>query len=222
VTRISGGISLAKFLEVGGTIGSVNGPSLFGKLQLVRQRGAFPHMAVGIHQLTTANLGRYGIEDDFYDDVFKATSIFGVFTYSVGPGRGSVPSWVTISAGWGTGFFLEDNPAFDAQTTSGGFFAALSFDFMASETAYLRFAGEWDGFDLNVNAVAWLSGLEFALGALSLTQGEAPDELLPGEPSDPMREWPGHFYNHIKLYLSVTVDFRALGVIPWVWTTEEE
>jgi hypothetical protein len=73
-----------------------------------------------------------------------------------------------------------------------------------------------------VNAVAWLSGLEFTIGALSLGKGDAPEELGPGDPFDPTRSWPGHFYNQIKLFVSVTVDFRALGVIPWVWTTEEE
>jgi hypothetical protein len=101
-------------------------------------------------------------------------------------------------------------------------FGAVSFDFQAGENTFLRFAGEWDGFDLNVSAVAWLSGLEFTLGALSLGKGDAPEELLPGDPFDPTRAWPGHFYNQIKLFVSVTVDFRALGVIPWVWTTEEE
>jgi hypothetical protein len=222
VTRLAGGITLAKFLEVGGTIGAVKRFSVFGKLQLVRQRGAFPSLAVGVHQLTTANLGRYGIEDEFYDDIFEASSIYGVFTYVVGPGRGDILSWVTISGGWGTGTFFEDNPQIEGENRSSGVFGAVSFDFQASDNAFLRFAGEWDGFDLNVGATAWLSGLEFTLGVLSLGKGDAPEELQPFEPFDPTRSWPGHFYNQIKLFVSVTVDFRALGVIPWVWTTEEE
>jgi hypothetical protein len=98
VTRLAGGITLAKFLEIGLTAGAVDRFSLFGKMQIVRQRSGFPSIAVGVQQLTTANLGRYGIEDEFYDDWFKASSFYGVFTYVVGPGRGDILSWVTIPA----------------------------------------------------------------------------------------------------------------------------
>lgn len=218
VTRIAGGITLAKFLEVGVTAGAVDAFSLFGKLQIVKQRGPFPAMAVGVQQLTTANLGRYGIEDDFYDEWYKSSSFYGVLTYVVGPGRGNILSWVTFSGGWGTGVFLEDNPAFENDNKSGGVFGAVSFDFQAADEAYIRFAGEWDGFDFNVSAVAWLAGLEFTVGALSVGAGEA-EVYIPG---DPQQGWPGHYYNQVKPYFSVTIDFRALGTIPWVWTGEEE
>ena len=222
VTRAAAGITLAKFLEVGAYGGSKNGPGLFGKLQIVRQSGIFPAMAVGVQNLTTANNGRYGIEDDYYDDIKKATTLYGVFTYVVGPGRTSFPSWVTISAGWGTGLFFENNPQIKGDARSSGLFGAASVDVKAGEGAYLRFMGEWDGFDVNVAALANLSGLELSVGVLSLGKGDQPLPPAPGDPVDPTQTFAGSFYNQIKPFVSLTVDFRALGAIPWIWTKDEE
>lgn len=221
VTRIAAGISLGGILEVGAYGLSTNGPGLFGKLQVVRQQGVFPAMAVGVQNLTTANNGRYGIEDDFYDDVQNATTFYGVVTYVVGPGRTSFPSFVTISGGWGTGLFLENNPQIDSDNRTGGLFGAVSVDFQAGDNAYLRFMGEWDGFALNVGALANLAGLELSVGMLSVAEGEV-DYPLPGQAVELTQTFPGQFYNQLKPYVSLTVDFRALGVIPWVWTTEDE
>jgi hypothetical protein len=222
VARLAAGITLAQFLEVGAYGGSKNGPGLFGKLQIIRQTGVWPAIAVGVQNLTYANNGRYGIEDDFYNDPWEATSIFGVFTYVVGPGKTSFPSWVTISGGWGTGLFLENNPQIEDKTRTAGVFGAISFDFQAAERAFLRFIGEWDGFDINLGAMANLSGLELAIGLLSAGRGEAPEGQDPTDPFDPTKTFAGQYYNQLKPYASLTVDLRALGAIPWIWTKDEE
>jgi hypothetical protein len=221
LTRLSAGLALGGFIEVGGTAGSPDGFSFFGKLQVAKQNGAFPSLAVGVQNLTTADFGRYGIEDVYYDDPWDAASIYAVFTYVAGPGRTRFPSWVTISGGWGTGLFYEDNPQIEGTDRSSGLFGAVSLDFQAGDDAFLRFMGEWDGFDINVGAMAALSGIEFTVGALSLGKGEreAPD---PDDPLDPTTTFAGQFYNQIKPFVSVTFDMRALGAIPWVWTKGEE
>jgi hypothetical protein len=223
--RAAGGLSLARFLEVGIGVFREDVFAAFGKVQLVRQRGAFPAIAVGAMNVTTADIGRHGIHpDDTYEDVWEATSVYGVVTYLVGPGRGDIPSWVMISGGWGSGVFLEDNPRFERDDGTAGLFGSITFDFQAADEAFVRVITEWDGFDLNVGLSAWLSGLEVTVGIVGLEEGAALDPWLPGDPlpKDPARSWPGHFYNQRKAFASVTIDFRALGVIPWVWTTEEE
>jgi hypothetical protein len=224
VTRISAGLTLARFLEIGGYFGGVDpgGPGLFGKLQIIKQTGIWPAIAVGVQNLTTFDNGRYGIEDAYYNDVQEATTLYGVFTYVAGPGRTSFPSWVTISGGWGTGLFFEDNQQIEDKTRSSGIFGAVSFDFQAAEGAYIRVMGEWDGFDLNFGALANLSGLELSVGLLSVGRGEAEEGQDPTGSFDPTRTFAGQYYNQMKPYVSLTVDLRALGAIPWIWTTEEE
>ena len=222
VARLAVGLTLAKFLEVGAYGGSKNGPGLFGKIQLIRQSGIWPAIAAGVQNVTTANNGRFGIEDDYYDDLAKTTTLYGVFTYVVGPGKTSFPSWVTISGGWGTGLFFENNPQIEDETRTAGLFGAISFDFQAGENAFLRFMGEWDGFDINLGALANLSGLELAVGVLSAGRGDAPDGQDPTEALDPTKTFSGQYYNQLKPYASLTVDLRALGAIPWIWTKEEE
>jgi hypothetical protein len=221
-TRLSGGLALGGWIEVGGTIGYGDAITLFGKVQLVRQSGVFPAIAFGVKNLTTADIGRYGIEDPFYDDPQDASSLYGVFTYVVGPGRTSFPSFVTISGGWGTGVFMKDNPQIEGSNRTSGVFSTVSFDFQAAEDAYIRVITEWDGFDLNLGATAWLAGLELTAGILSVGKGEAEPVQQPGEPFDPTRTWTGQFYNQVKPFISLTLDLRALGAIPWVWTKDEE
>ena len=220
VTRAAVGLALNGWIEVGGTVHTADAYSFFGKLQMVRQTGVFPALAVGIHNLTTVDLGRYGIEDPFYNDFWEASSIYAVFTYVAGPGDTPFPSFVTITGGWGTGIFGEDNPQIEDEG-SAGLFGAVSLDFQAGNDAFLRFVGEWDGFDINVAAVAWLAGLEFTVGALSIGKGDAPAApLVPS--ADPTLTFAGQFYNQVKPFVSLTLDFRALGVIPWIWTQDEE
>jgi hypothetical protein len=223
--RAAGGLSLARFIEVGATVSRSNVIAFFGKAQLVRQRGAFPAMAVGVMNATTADAGRFGIwPDTTYSDLWDATSFYGVISYVVGPGRGDLSSWIMISGGWGTGLFEKDNPAFENDDGTYGLFGSITFDFQAAEQAFVRVITEWDGFDLNVGLSAWLSGLEVTIGAVALDEGGAPDPQLPTDPgpTDLTRRFVGHFYNQTKFFATVTVDFRALGVIPWIWTSEEE
>ncbi len=222
VTRAAGGITLARFLEVGAYAGSLEGPGLFGKLQLVKQSGIFPAIAAGVQNLTYGDNGRYGIEDPVYDDLTDRATIYGVFTYVAGPGRGVIPSWITISLGWGTGLFFEDNPQIDDETNSSGLFGAISADFQAADRAFIRVMGEFDGFDVNLGVLAYLEGIEFSVGLLSAGKGEADDPQDPTQPFDPTKTFAGSFYNQVKPYVSLTIDFRALGAIPWVWTGEEE
>jgi hypothetical protein len=224
VARISAGLTLAQFLEIGGYFGGVDpgGPGLFGKIQIIRQTGIWPAIALGVQNLTTFDNGRYGIEDRFYNDIQEATTLYGVFTYVVGPGRTSFPSWVTISAGWGTGLFFEDNPQIEEKTRTSGVFGALSLDFQAGEGAYIRVMGEWDGYDLNFGALANLSGLELSMGFLSVGRGDAPEGQDPTDPFNPELTFAGQYYNQMKPYVSLTVDLRALGAIPWIVTTDEE
>ena len=91
VARAAVGLTLANFLEVGAYGGSKNGPGLFGKIQIIRQTGIWPAIALGVQNLSTANNGRYGIEDDFYNDIQEAATLYGVFTYVAGPGKTSFP-----------------------------------------------------------------------------------------------------------------------------------
>ncbi len=222
VTRAAGGLTLARFLEVGLYGGSVEGLGAFGKIQLVKQSGVFPSIAAGVQNLTYADNGRYGIEDPFYDDLKKRASIYGVFTYVAGPGRGVIPSWVTISLGWGSGLFFEDNPQVDDDTNSSGLFGAVSADFQAADRAFIRVVGEFDGFDVNVGVMAYLEGMELSVGLLSAGKGEANDPQDPAQPLEVTNTFAGSFYNQVKPYVSLTIDFRALGAIPWIWTGEEE
>jgi hypothetical protein len=214
------GISLAGWIEVGGAMYASDAFSLFGKVQLVRQGGVFPAIALGVMNGTTANVGRFGVEDPFYDEWWKATSFYGVFTYVVGPGGRGFPSWVVISGGWGSGIFLEDNPQFAGDERSGGVFGSVAFDFRASDGAFIRVTTEWDGFDLNLAATAWLSGLELTLGVLSLDEGGAlePDPLN----LDLTRTPQGIFYNQTKVFVSLTLDFRVFGSLPWIWGGDED
>ncbi len=223
-TRGSAGIALARFIEVGGTVHNRGSYSAFGKVQLVKQQGIFPAVAAGIWNLTNSDIGRFGMEDPFYEDVWDAASVFGVVSYVAGPGGRYFPSWVVISAGWGSGIFEKDNPQFEGEDRSGGFFGSVAFDFQAAERAFIRVVGEYDGFDLNVAAVAWLAGVELMVGVLSADEGEAPEPQLPGDPGpfDPTRTRAGHFYNQAKFFATLTLDLRALGAIPWIWGGDEE
>jgi hypothetical protein len=221
-TRGAIGLALNGWIEVGGTIHRADAYTAFGKLQLVKQQGIFPGIAAGVHNLKLADdIGRYGIEDVYYNDFFEQTSFFAVFTYVAGPGRTPFPSWVTISGGYGTGIFAEDNPQIDGDR-SAGLFGAVSFDFQAGDEAYLRFITEYDGYEINLAAVAWLAGLQVTIGALSVGQGDPPDPQVIGEPFDPTKTFAGQFYNQVKPFASLTLDLRSLGAIPWIWTEDED
>ena len=218
--RLGAGIGLGGWVEAGGTLFDTDQYGLFAKAQLTHQRGVFPAIAVGVVNGTNANVGRFGISDDFYDEWYKATSFYAVLTYVAGPGGRGFPSWVVISGGWGSGIYLEDNPQFEGGG-SGGAFGSVAFDFQAGEEAMVRTTLEWDGFDFNVGATAWLAGLELTVGILSIDEGSAPEPLLPGEPFDPTRTEAGVFYNQAKWYASMTLDARVLGKLPWIWQKEE-
>lgn len=215
----SAGLTLGRFIEVGATLYHSDAYAAFGKVQLVQQRGIFPSIAGGVLNAGNDGRGRYGIEDDNYDDIDEAISIFGVMSYAVGPGMGRPLSWILFSAGWGTGLFERDNPAF-ANEGSGGLFGSAAFDFRAGDRAFIRAILEYDGFDVNIAATAYLAGLELTLGILSVDEGEAltPPEI---DPADPTRSGRGVFYNQAKGFVSISMDARVLGVLPWIWTTEE-
>lgn len=223
-SRVSGGVALNGWIEVGGMATSWEDYAAFGKLQLVKQQGIFPAMAAGVMNVTNQELGRFAfLADsgaanffDSYSDLLDRVSIYGVMTYVVGPGGRGFPSWVVLSFGWGSGIFLKEMDFFDGGGT-GGAFGAVSFDFGAADDALIRVTTEWDGFDLNVALSAWLAGLEFKAGVLSLDEGEAEEPDL----SDPTRTRAGIFYNQAKGFVSLTLDARVLGRLPWIWTSDE-
>ncbi len=222
VTRGAIGLALNGWIEAGATIHRADAYTAFGKVQLIKQQGIFPGIAAGVQNIKLADdIGRYGIEDPYYNDFFEQTSFYAVFTYVAGPGRTSFPSWVTLSGGFGTGIFAEDNPQIDG-TRSGGLFGAVSFDFQAGNEAYLRFITEYDGFEINLAAVAWLAGLQLTVGALSVTQSDPPDPPVIGQPQSPTQSFAGQFYNQVKPFASLTLDLRSLGAIPWIWTQDED
>jgi hypothetical protein len=221
-SRVSGGIGLAGWVEVGAMATSREEFAAFGKVQLVKQQGIFPAIAAGVLNVTNSDLGRFGLYDPAYDEFGKRTSVYAVMTYVVGPGGRSFPSWVVLSFGWGSGVFLEDQESFEGDEATGGAFGAVAFDFGAADDAFIRVTTEWDGFDLNVAVSAWLAGLEMAVGVLSVDEGEAPEPLGPGEAYDPTRTRQGIFYNQAKPYVSITLDARVLGRLPWIWTSDEE
>ncbi len=222
--RAAGGIALGDFIEVGGTVHNRGSYSAFGKIQLVRQRGVFPAIAAGVQNVGNSDIGRFGMEDPFYSDLADQASLYGVATYVVGPGGRNFASWVIVSAGWGSGIFEKDNPAFEEDDGTSGLFGAVAFDFQAAEEAFIRVVTEWDGFDLNLGVVAWLAGLQLTVGVLSADEGDAPVPQLPGDPLpfDPTRTRQGVFYNQAKAFASVTVDARALLKLPWIWTRGED
>lgn len=220
-SRVAGGLTLARILEVGGMAAGFGEYAAFGKIKLIRQSGAFPALAGGVMNLTDSPLGRFAISDTVYSDIENRTSIYAVASYVVGPGGRNFPSWVVISGGWGSGIFLEENPQFSGGG-SGGLFGSVAFDFGAGDEAFIRITTEWDGFDLNLGATAWLSGLEVTIGVLALEEGGVEEPLLPGEDFDPRRTPRGLFYNQAKFFVSGTIDFGVLGRLPWVWTKDEE
>ena len=219
----SAGLTFARFIEVGVSIYDIDEAYAgFGKVQLIKQRGIFPAMSAGLVNATNEARGRFGVEDPFYSQVQDRFSFYGVFSYVVGPGGRSFPSWVTVSAGWGSGIFLEDNPLFEGQDGTGGVFGSVAFDFQAAEKALIRTTMEWDGFDLHLGATAYLSGLELTLGVLSLDEGDAPSVTPAQFAADPTTAELFVLYNQIKPFASIALDIRALGDFPWIWTSDEE
>ncbi len=216
------GLALLKFLEAGVTFYDVNKFGLFGKLQVMRQQRAFPAMAVGLWNLTTESRGRFGVEDPFYAQLKDAASFYGAFTYVVGPGGQNFNTWLVFTGGWGTGLFLENNPAVDPDGRSGGVFGSVAIDIQASDDAYFRFVFEHDGFDKNVAMQVNLVGLEVSVGVLAINAGDAPPPLAPGAAADPLRQGVGVFYNQAKPFLSIAADIRALGAWPWIWGSDEK
>ncbi len=214
-------MALGDFIEVGGTVINNETYGAFGKIQLVRQRGIFPAIAAGVHNLTNEGVGRFGMEDPFYGDLVDRASVYGVATYVVGPGGRNFASWVILSAGWGSGIFEKDNPAFEGDDGTSGIFGSVAFDFQAGDEAFIRIVTEWDGFDLNIGATAWLAGLELTVGVLSVDEGGAAEAQLAGD-SDPTQTRQGVFYNQAKAFASVTIDARVLPRLPWFWTSGEE
>lgn len=215
---------MGDFIEVGGTLHNRKTFSGFGKIQLIRQRGIFPAIAAGVQNLSNKAIGRFGMEDGFYGDVIDRASVYGVATYVVGPGGRNFASWVVLSAGWGSGIFEKDNPAFEGDEGTSGLFGSVAFDFQAADEAFIRVVTEWDGFDLNLGVVAWLAGLQLTVGVLSADEGDAPVPQLPGDPLpfDPTRTRQGFFYNQAKAFASVTIDARVLTRLPWIWTRGED
>lgn len=219
------GVGLGGILEVGvSSLNSLDRYAAFGKLQILRQSGIFPALAVGVQNLTTADsAGRYGLSDPFRtENIRDAASFYGVFSYVAGPGGTSFPSWVVISGGWGSGLYLQDVASLNDDGNSGGVFGSLALDFQAAEQAFLRVVVEHDGFDTNVGVGAYLAGFEVMAGALSIDEGSTPEPLIAGEPADPTREGVGFIYNQTKPFISVSLDLRALNDFPWVWGGDDE
>lgn len=212
---VAGGVTILRFIEVGGTLYEPDEVAVHGKVQLIQQRGIFPSIAGGILNATTADRGRFGIEDSFYDGVEDAASIYGVMTYTIGPSNDTPLSWITVSVGWGSGLFSEDNPAIGDEG-SGGLFGGVGFDFAIGDRAFLRVMGEYDGFDVNVGALAYLAGLEFNVGVLSADEGDRPDFVA----TDPTASGPGMLYNQSKFYASISMDARVIPRLPWIFTGE--
>lgn len=214
------GITLGGVLEVGATsLDALDRWSGFAKLRLLKQSGIFPSLAVGVQNLPAVDsAGRYGLVDPFrVDNLEDAASFYGVFTYVAGPGGTNFPSWVVISGGWGSGLFLKDVPALSEDGHTGGLFGALAVDFQAAEKAFIRVMVEHDGFDTNLGLTAYLAGLEVSVGVLSVDEGSPPVPVGPGEAADPTRQGVGFLYNQTKPFISIAMDIRALGELPWIW-----
>ena len=211
------GLGLSDWIEAGVTIHG-DAVGAFGKVQLMRQDGAFPAIAAGVQNIVTEGRGRFGIEDPIYDNLKDAATFYAVATYVLGPGSGSFPSWVMLSAGFGTGLFLEDNPQIEQETDIHGIFASAAFDFQAAEDAFVRVMGEYDGFDVNLGVMGYVRGLEVSLGLLSVNRdSEPPLPPDPGQATDPTQTFPGSFYNQRKPYASVAVNLGSIGQFPWIF-----
>jgi len=217
------GLTLGQFLELGGSMTALDSYSGFAKLQVLRQNGLYPALAFGVMNVNTTERGRYMVNDYLYrgdntfEDLFETASYYGVATFVAGPGGERFPSWVVFSGGFGYGpAFSKDNPLFEDQG-SGGAFGALALDFQAAENAFLRFVFEYDGFDSNAAVVAWLDGLEVTAGIVGIDESDPPDPLLPGQYDLPIEQNGWLFYNQAKLYISITLEGRALAHLPWTW-----
>ncbi len=216
VLRASVGLGLSDWIEAGVTIhGTAVGA--FGKVQVIRQQGFFPGIAGGVQNLVSDGRGRFGIEDPFYDNLKDAATIYGVATYIIGPGGTKIPSWVILSAGFGTGLFSEDNPAIEEDIDLRGVFAAAAFDFMLEEDVFLRFMFEYDGFDINIGAMGWVKGLEVSAGVLSANRNDPPDPPDPLQVVSPTQSFQGSFYNQLKPYVMIGIDIGSIGGFPWIF-----
>lgn len=227
------GLTVGRFIEVGGSMNNWDSYSAFAKLQVLRQTGIYPALAFGVTSVNTTERGRYTLSDWFYvgdspaEELLETASFYGVATYVAGPGRATSPSWVVFSAGYGFGpIFSKDNPVF-ADQGSGGFFGAVAFDFKVGDRAFLRVVGEYDGFDANGGMVVWLDGLEVTLGIVAIDETDPPETPPPG-PVDPrpnfelVRQHAWYFYNQAKLFFTVALEARALGHLPFIWNPQEE
>lgn len=174
----------------------------FAKLQIIRGNPRFPSLAVGVLNLTGRDLGRFGNEDPFYDEFKNRTVGYGVFTYTVEPGEESKPIWLEVSAGWGSGFLSEANPAFDTELWGKGAFASFAFDFKVGRDHFVRLMAEYDSWNVNVGAMVMAGGVEVSGGVLAV-DGRHEEEARQEE--------------RIRGYLAVTIDWTAGKRWPLIW-----
>lgn len=182
----------------------------FGKLQIVRGSTDFPALAVGVLNLTSQSLGRFGNEDPFYADFANRTVGYAVATYTVEPGEDDRPIWLQFSAGWGSGFLMESNPSFDQDLAGKGVFGSMALDFKIGRDHFLRLMAEYDSWNVNVGGMLMVGGAEISAGLLAIEDPTHP--LVEGQTVLKELE-----ENQLRPYVALTLDASVLKRWPLIW-----
>lgn len=203
----AGSVTLGLFglIEGGLSVYSPDDAALYGKLMIVHGTEDFPSLAVGVLNVTGKDAGRYGNVDPFYDDLVDRVVGYVVATYTVEPAEEERPIWLEFSAGWGSGFFTKDNPAFTSDLHSSGVFGSLAVDFKIGRDHFLRFMIEHDAWDVNAGAMLMIGGAELSAGLLALGG------------TTHVEEAGGREENMVRPFVALTLDASAIRRWPLIW-----
>lgn len=197
-------IGLFGLIEGGISVYSPEDGAAFGKLMIVHGNPDFPALAVGVLNLTNRQVGRFGNRDVLYDEALDRIVGYAVATHTVAPSEDDRPIWLEFTAGWGSGFFTKDNPAFTGELSTSGVFGSVALDFKIGRDHFLRFMLEHDAWNVNVGALLMVGGAELSAGVLALDGA-----------TDPAKA--GRQENLLRPYVALTLDASVLRRWPLIW-----
>lgn len=197
-------LGLLGVIEGGLSVYSPDDAALYGKLMLVHGTKDYPAVAVGVLNVTDREVGRFGNPDPLYDDIVERWVGYVVGTYRVEPSEDDRPIWLEFSAGWGSGFFVEDNPAYTGDLATSGVFGSLALEFKIGRDHFLRFMVEHDAWNVNAGAMLMIGGAELSAGVLALDGSTDPQEA-------------GADVNQARPYVALTLDLSVLRRWPLIW-----
>lgn len=203
----AGSVTIGFFgvIEGGLSVYSPDDAALYGRLMLVHGTPDFPALAVGVLNVTGKDAGRYGNIDPLYNEITDRVVGYVVGTYTVEPSEDDRPIWLEFSAGWGSGFFTKDNPAFTSDINTSGVFGSLAVDFKIGRDHFLRFMIEHDAWDVNAGAMLMVGGAELSAGVLALSGVTQTEEAG------------GREENLVRPYVALTLDASVIRRWPLIW-----